>query len=69
MNKFKVGDKLKASDFDKEQYGIEYVTITSINRDTQVYYWVARLDIGKVHSGYFWKDVILYREKQTSLCD
>jgi hypothetical protein len=57
---FNVGDKLKASDFDKEQYGIEYVTITSINRDTQVYYWIAQLDIGKVHSGYFWKDAILY---------
>jgi len=60
---YNVGDKLKASDFDKEQYGIEYVTITSINRDTQVYYWVAQLSMGKVHSGYFWKDAILYREK------
>jgi hypothetical protein len=60
---YNVGDKLKADDLHREEYGIEYVTITSINRDTQVYYWIAQLDMGKVHSGYFWKDAILYREK------
>lgn len=57
---YNVGDKLKASDFDKEQYGIEYVTITSINRNNQVYHWEVQLNMGKVHSGYFWKDAILY---------
>jgi hypothetical protein len=57
---FNVGDKLKASDFDKEQYGIEYVTITSRNMKNQVYHWEASLQPGKVHSGYFFKDAILY---------
>ena len=55
--KYKVGDKLLASDFDKEQYGLEFVTITSINEEKQVYHWEAEWGGGKIHSGYFFKEV------------
>jgi len=64
MNMFKIGDKLKASDFDKDQYGIEYVTITSINEKNQVYHWEAPAYGGTVHSGYFFKDAVLYDDEE-----
>jgi len=62
MEKFKVGDKLKADPFDKEEYGLEYVIITSINEKNQVYHWEAECPYfgGKVHSGYFFKDAIKF---------
>jgi hypothetical protein len=63
--KFKVGDKLKALDFDKEEYGLEYVTITSINEEKKVYHWEAD-DVtfglgGKMHSGYYFHEAKEYK--------
>jgi hypothetical protein len=55
--KYKVGDKLVASDFDKELYGIEWVSITSINKETGVYHWETDFNGGKMVSGYFFKEV------------
>lgn len=55
--KYKVGDKIVASDFDREQYGIEWVTITSINEETKIYHWETDLNPGKVKSGYSFKEV------------
>ena len=62
INKFNVGDKLKASDYDKEHHGLEFVTITSINEEDGVYYWVAPEPYlgGKIHSGYFFEDAVSY---------
>jgi len=57
MTKYKVGDKLVASDFDKEHYGIEFVTITSINQETGVYHWETDFNGGKIVSGYFFVEV------------
>ena len=66
--KFKVGDRLEAIDYHKEEYGIEYVTITSINEERKVYYWVADDTIteivgGKHHSGYFFTEAKAYKPK------
>lgn len=55
--KLKIGDKLKASEYNKEQYGLEYVTITSINEEKKVYHWEADWNGGKIHSGYFFHEV------------
>jgi len=64
--KFKVGDRLKALDFDKEEYGLEYVTITSINEKKKVYHWEADEMIfglgGKIHSGYYFHEAKEYKE-------
>ena len=64
-SKFKVGDKLKASDFDKEQYDLKFVTITSINHKNKVYHWGARDPHlgGTIHSGYFFNEAELYEEE------
>jgi len=63
--KFKVGDKLKAIDYDREHHGLEYVTITSINEEKQVYHWEADEVLfelsGKIHSGYFFHEAIEYK--------
>ena len=63
--KFKVGDKLEALYHHKEEYGLKYVTITSVNEEKQVYHWEARgyiLDIvGKISSGYFFHEAIEYK--------
>jgi len=66
MIKFKVGDKLKASEFDKDEYGIEFVTITSINEENGVYHWEAPEPFfgGKIHSGYFFNESELYETLQ-----
>lgn len=61
--KFKVGDKLEAGEYDKEQYGLKYVTITSINEETKVYHWDAKCEWGKIHSGYFFHEAKEYKEK------
>jgi hypothetical protein len=63
-SKFKVGDKLKANDFDKEQYELEFVTITSINHKNKVYHWGARDPHlgGTIHSGYFFNEAESYGE-------
>jgi hypothetical protein len=64
--KFKVGDKLEALDYDKEEYGLKCVTITSINEEKKVYHWEARgyiFDIGgKLISGYFFHEAKEYKE-------
>jgi hypothetical protein len=62
-DKFKVGDKLKAIEFDKEEYGIEFVIITSINHKNKVYHWKAAspIGIGELHSGYFFNEAELYK--------
>jgi len=61
--KFKVGDKLEAIDYDKEEYGLTFVTITSINKKNKVYHWEAEMnwDIGgKVSSGYYFHEAKAY---------
>lgn len=67
--KFKVGDRLKAIEFDRSMYGIDFVTITSINEKEKVYHWVAEesenLQIsGKIHSGYFFHEAVEYDEDE-----
>lgn len=65
MTKFKVGDQLQALDWDKEQWGLDYVTITSINEDTKVYHWEADDVVlglgGKMHSGYYFHEAKEYK--------
>jgi hypothetical protein len=67
ITKFKVGDKLEALDLHKEEYSLEYVTITSINEEKQVYHWEVddvMFDIGgKISSGYYFHEAIEYKEK------
>lgn len=55
--KYKVGDVIPADDFHKEEYGFNWVTITSVNEKTQVYHWEAPYFGGKIHSGYFFHEV------------
>lgn len=62
---FKVGDRLEANDYCKEQYGFEYVTITDINEETKVYYWEADWNGGVMHSGYFFSEAKEYKEIRT----
>jgi hypothetical protein len=65
MIQFKVGDKLEALYHHKEEYGLEYVTITSINKKTKVYHWEAdntMFDLGgKISSGYFFHEAKAYK--------
>ena len=64
--KFKVGDKLEALEYDKEEYGLKYVTITSINEEKKVYHWEASNNLcdrgGKLSSGYFFHEAKEYKE-------
>lgn len=64
--KFKVGDRLKAIEFDRNMHGIDFVTITSINKKDKVYHWEAEnLQIsGKIHSGYFFHEAVEYNEDE-----
>jgi hypothetical protein len=65
MTKFKVGVRLQALDWDIEHYGLDYVTITSINEDTKVYHWEADEVMfglgGKIHSGYYFHEAKEYK--------
>lgn len=63
--RFKIGDKLKASDFDKEEYGLQWVTITEINEKNKVYHWEAPEPYfgGIIHSGYFFNEAKLYEDE------
>ena len=63
---FKVGDKLESSEWDRTQSGIEYVTITSINRKNKIYHWVAddKFFGGRIASGYRFEDAIIYISKE-----
>jgi len=67
MAQFKIGDKLEAIDYDKEEYGLEYVTITSINEKTKVYHWEADGVLftlgGKIHSGYYFHEAKQYNNE------
>jgi hypothetical protein len=55
--KYKIGDIIPADDFHREEYGLESVTITSINEKNKVYHWEAPYFGGKIHSGYFFDQV------------
>ena len=62
MEEFKVDDLLEASEYDKMNYNINCVRITSINYQTEVYHWEA-VDFklgGKLHSGYFFNEAKKY---------
>lgn len=63
---FKVGDKLIASDFDKELYGLEFVTITDVNKKYKLYHWEADWKDGIIYSGYSFKDAKKYLEEDYS---
>jgi hypothetical protein len=62
---FKIGDKLEASEYHVER-GIEYVTITSINKKTKIYHWEAdeKFFGGKVVSGYRFDESKPYISKE-----
>lgn len=66
MERFKIGDRLEAMTWDKVQHGIEYVTITDINEETEIYHWEApeRYFGGKIHSGYRFEDAKRHISKQ-----
>jgi hypothetical protein len=65
--KFKIGDKLEALDYEREEYGLKYVTINSVNEEKQVYHWEAdevMFDIGgKISSGYYFHEAIEYKNE------
>lgn len=65
MKRFKIGDKLEASQFDREHHDLEWVVITSINEENEVYHWEADEKFlgGKIHSGYFFSEAKLYKEQ------
>lgn len=55
---FRVGDRLRASDFDREHHGLQEVEITEINLESGVYHWEAPHPYfgGRIHSGYFFSE-------------
>jgi hypothetical protein len=63
---FKIGDRLESSEYDKIQNGIEYVTITSINKKNKIYHWEAddKWFGGRIVSGYRFEDSKLYISKE-----
>ena len=67
MTQFKIGDKLEALDWHKEEYGLEYVTITSINEETKVYHWEAdevMFGLGcKIYSSYYFHEAKAYKDE------
>ena len=66
--KFNIGDKLEANQFEKEQYGVEYVTITSINEVGQVYLCEVDWNGEKIYSGHFFDDAKIYEEYLDPYC-
>ncbi|MFN7656447.1 MAG: hypothetical protein ACK5OW_01525 [bacterium] len=66
--KFNVGDKLEANQFEREQYGIEYVTITSINEVGQVYYCEADWNNNKIYLGHFFDEAKIYEDGYDVYC-
>jgi hypothetical protein len=61
---FKIGDRLVADDYHKEEFGVEFVTITSINLKNKVYHWECPGYLGgKVHSGYFFHQAVKWIPK------
>ena len=61
--KFVIGDKLVASEFDSELYGLEFVTITDINREDEIYHWEASALGGVMHSGYRFSEAVRWIPK------
>jgi len=59
---FKVGDKLKASDFDRIEYGLKFVIISSINYKNKVYHWRSNLSNCYISSGYFFDEAIEFKD-------
>lgn len=49
---FEIGERLVAIEFDRELYGLEFVTITEINGEDEIYHWEASGLGGVIHSGY-----------------
>ena len=65
--KFTIGDKLEALDYHKEEYGIDYVTITSINEENKVYHWEVELKWefgGTLSSGYYFHEAKAYKPEE-----
>jgi hypothetical protein len=60
---FKLGDKLVASEFDRDLYGLEFVTITDINGEDEIYHWEASALGGVIHSGYRFSDAVRWIPK------
>ena len=60
---FKLGDKLVASEFDRDLYGLEFVTITEINVENEIYHWEASALGGVIHSGYRFSDAVRWIPK------
>jgi hypothetical protein len=61
---FKIGDRLVIDDYHKEELGVEFVTITSINLENEVYHWECA-DVylgGRVHSGYYFHQAAISDE-------
>jgi len=63
-DEFEIGDNLEAIEFDKKEYGIEFVTITSINHKSKIYHWKSPgpCGLGTIHSGYHFSDAKLYKK-------
>jgi hypothetical protein len=61
--KFGIGDKLVASEFDRDLYGLEFVTITDINVEGEIYHWEASALGGVMHSGYRFSDAVRWIPK------
>ena len=53
---FEIGVRLVAIEFDRELYGLEFVTITEINIEDEIYHWEASCLGGVIHSGYRFSD-------------
>lgn len=66
MERFKIGDRLEAMYWDKVRHEIEFVTITDINEETEIYHWEApeKYFGGKIVSGYRFEDAKRYISKQ-----
>jgi murein DD-endopeptidase MepM/ murein hydrolase activator NlpD len=64
--KFKVGDKLEALPYHKEEFGLTFVEITEVNLKNEVYHWevnhVDSLGMGVLHSGYFFDEAKEWNE-------
>lgn len=69
MNRFRIGDRLKANEFDRENYDLTWVTITEINEKDEVYYWIAEepLTGNSIHSSYFFPDAVAYDEREEAM--
>jgi hypothetical protein len=69
MRKFNIGDRLRANEFDRENYDLTWVTITEIDEENEVYHWQAEepLTGDAIHSGYFFPDAVKYDEREEAM--